>query len=194
MRTLAVLEGLKLAEKYGIPIARTVEFGKGELPFPVAAKPDTAEHKSEKGLVFVGVNDKAELEKIAGKLAPSRTIVQEMAEGTEIILGAKKDPVFGYVVMVGIGGTLAEAYSDVAFGVAPLKEMDALEMIGALKGQKIIDGFRGKPIVDRGKLARMIVSLSKLASDEKIIEIDLNPVVATDDGRLLAVDARAVLE
>ncbi len=191
--TLSVLETLRLAEKYGIHIARTVK-ADGPLPsFPLAAKPDTSEHKSEKGLVFLGIRSREELEAALSKIGKGDAIVQEMASGTELIVGAKADPVFGAVVMVGIGGTLAEAYADVSFGIAPLSEPDAERMIGEIRGQKLLDGFRGKPSVDRKALARLLVAVSKLAEGEGVLELDLNPVVATSDGRLVAVDGRAVV-
>jgi acyl-CoA synthetase (NDP forming) len=190
---LAVSETLRLAEKYGIPVARTFKAG-AELPvFPLVAKPDSAEHKSERGLVFVGIKNAGELETALGKIGRDNAIIQELVFGTELIVGAKKDPVFGRVVMVGIGGTLAEAYGDVSFGISPLKESDAERMISKIRGQKLLDGFRGKPAVNRKALARLLVSVSTLAETENVLELDLNPVMATPDGRLVAVDGRAVL-
>ncbi|MFH0962335.1 MAG: acetate--CoA ligase family protein [archaeon] len=189
-RTLGVSETLALAEKHGLAVARI--FSADTAEFPVFVKPDISGHKSDRGLVFLA-NDKGELAEAVGKISPdSNPIIQERLSGTELILGAKKDPVFGTVALAGIGGTLAEAYSDAAVGVTPLSEEDALRMIDSLKGQKILSGFRGKPAVDRAALARAIVLVGKMADAEGLAELDLNPVIA-DGERIVAVDGRAVV-
>lgn len=192
MRELNVSETLALAEKHGLSVARTFSSaGDADLKFPVFVKPDSSGHKSEKGLVILA-NGREELEGALGKISPERAVIQERVSGTELILGAKRDPVFGTVVLVGIGGTLAEAYADVAVGVLPVSERDALKMIESLKGQKILSGFRGKPAVDRTALAKAIVSVGELATKENLAELDLNPVIASG-GRIVAVDGRAVI-
>lgn len=195
MRLLAVSETLALAGKHGIEVARQYNYPQEMPPFPaVVAKPDSSGHKSDKGLVFLGIGSEGKLKEAIAAIRPEKAIVQEMVTGTELILGAKKDLVFGHVVMVGIGGTLAEAYADVAFGICPVSIGEAGKMVGSLKGKRILAGFRGRPAVGRLALAEAICALSELAVSENVSELDLNPVIATADGRIVAVDGRAVLD
>ncbi len=194
MRTLPVSETLALVCNGMTGISQPTIFGESSVrSFPVFVKPDTSGHKSEKGLV-IEVRNSAELKEALLKILPEKAIIQEKISGTELILGAKRDQVFGTVVLVGIGGTLAEAYSDVSTGVFPVSEADAERMLASLKAQKILDGFRGKPAIDRKALARAISALGELANEKKIIELDVNPLICTSGGRLVAVDGRAVLE
>jgi len=194
MRTLSVSETLALVCNGRTGISQPNTFGGSSVgSFPVFVKPDTSGHKSDAGLVIEAKNG-GELEDALRKISPEKAIIQEKISGTEIILGAKRDPVFGTVVLVGIGGTLAEAYSDVSTGVFPVSERDAERMLASLKAQKILDGFRGKPAIDRKALSRAISALGELADEKKIIELDINPLICTAEGRLVAVDGRAVLE
>jgi acetyltransferase len=95
--------------------------------------------------------------------------------------------------MVGLGGVMAEAFQDVAFAVAPITHEEALRTIGRIKGQRLLDGFRGMPRVNREELADIIVKVGALgAAGNRISEIDINPLMATDKG-LIAVDAVVVL-
>lgn len=124
-----------------------------------------------------------------------RYLIEEMAPpGVELILGGVRDPSFGPVVMVGLGGIAAEALKDSAVRLAPLSEADAAEMIEELRGKALLEGFRGAPAADRGALARAIVSVSRLMAEHpEIRELDVNPVRAYPDG-VLALDALIVTD
>jgi acetyltransferase len=95
--------------------------------------------------------------------------------------------------MLGLGGIMAEILSEAVFAPAPLTEQDALELISRLRGQRIFDGFRGEPPVNRKELARMIVALGDIGLKyPRIQEIDINPIIISENG-IVAVDATIVL-
>ena len=165
-------------------------------------------HKSDVGGVRLNVTAEnageewdAMMKDIKGK-APNAKIdgvlLVEMAErrGFEIILGAKRDPALGGVIMVGAGGTLVEVFRDVAFGLAPVTEDDARRMAGSLKAKKILDGIRGERPFDTEALIQMIGRLSALVVDfPEIAEIDINPLKIFEKGEGGAVlDARIILQ
>jgi hypothetical protein len=102
--------------------------------------------------------------------------------GIELILGAKRDSVYGPVIMIGIGGIFVELYKDVVFRVLPIDFADAQEMISELKGIKLLKGFRNLPSLNLRKLAKIILNFSYLiAENSNILEIDLNPLIWTHD-------------
>ncbi len=107
-------------------------------------------------------------------------LVQPMAPpGVELIVGLRRDPQFGPAVLVGFGGVLAEALDDVAVRLAPLTHAEATEMLHELRGARLLHGYRGRPGVDVGGVADLVVAVGELgAGDPTIAEIDLNPVVA----------------
>jgi acyl-CoA synthetase (NDP forming) len=123
-------------------------------------------------------------------------LVQAMARrGREMILGVTRDPDFGPMLMVGLGGIHVEVLRDVAFAPVPLGMDDALDLIGQLKGVALLDAVRGEPAADRDALARLMVALSRFAADhaDAIAEIDLNPVIVHAAGEgLTIVDALIV--
>jgi acyl-CoA synthetase (NDP forming) len=119
------------------------------------------------------------------------------ARGVELIVGVSRDPQFGPVLLFGVGGIFVEAVRDVVFRALPLTHADALEMIGEIRAQKMLDGVRGMPPVDREALAALLVRIAEVAAASAaggggIAEIDLNPVIATADGLVIA-DARMIL-
>jgi len=115
-----------------------------------------------------------------------------VAAGTELILGMRRDPQFGPVVLVGLGGVLAEFLDDVAIRLAPIGEATAMAMLDDLRGEALLRGVRGRPGIDRAAIARMLVALGDLALERPdIMEIDLNPVIAGSRGAI-AVDALVV--
>jgi hypothetical protein len=118
-----------------------------------------------------------------------------MAEpGIELIVGLRRDPQFGPVVLVGLGGILAEVLDDVAVRLAPITPRVAMSMLDDLRGGRILDGVRGGPGADRASIAAMLVSLGRLgAARLDLLEVDLNPVIASPSG-VIAVDALVVLE
>ncbi len=112
----------------------------------------------------------------------------------ELILGLLRDPQFGPCVMFGLGGVMAELFDDTVFAVAPLTHREALALIGRIRGQKMLDGFRGAPPVDREEIARILVTLGEIGLDHpRIREIDINPLIVGEEGAT-AVDATIILE
>ena len=171
----------------------------------IALKLDAYElsHKSDLGLVRLGLSgDEAIREAAHDLLAIGRRhglatrglLVEPMADpGVEMIVGLRRDALFGPAVMVGLGGILAEVLDDVAIRLAPVDPTQALAMLDGLRGKRLLEGVRGRPAVDRAAVAALVVALSDLAMERPdIVEVDLNPVIATPDGAV-AVDALVVL-
>jgi len=139
--------------------------------------------------------------KTAAEKRPDATIlgatVQRMVtspNGFELIIGAKKDPVFGAVIMVGMGGTAAEVFRDRALGLPPLNESLARRMLEALKSWPLLQGYRGKPAVAIDRLIEVIMRFSYLVADyPEIKELDLNPLLVTPDD-VIGLDARVVVD
>ncbi|HVL54601.1 MAG TPA: acetate--CoA ligase family protein, partial [Vitreimonas sp.] len=121
-------------------------------------------------------------------------LVQPMAPpGIELIIGARRDPLVGPVVLVGLGGVLAELIDDVAVGLAPLGPNRATALLERLRAAAVLDGPRGRPAVSRQEIARLLVAVGDLMVREPgIVELDLNPVVASPV-RTVAVDALVVV-
>jgi acetyltransferase len=118
-------------------------------------------------------------------------LVQEMLkDGVEVIIGTTKDPVFGHVIMFGLGGIFVEALRDVSFRVAPVTRRDAEEMIREIKGHRVLQGMRGKPPADVDAIVEAILRVSQLVTDyaDDIEELDINPLVVFSEGAK-AVDA-----
>lgn len=168
------------------------------IGFPVALKavaPDLT-HKSDAGGVCLHLRTAPAVIDAAREMAariPTLTgfLVQPMAApGLELIVGARRDPVFGPVVLVGLGGVWVEALGDVALRLAPVDRPEAEAMLAELRGARLLDGYRGDSPVDRDALADVIVAVSRLiVTEPDVMELDLNPVIARADGAL-AVDAR----
>jgi acetyltransferase len=194
----------------GIPVVAETLLADGEqveaaaaaLGYPVVMKgllPGMV-HKTESGLVRLGIPDgssarqtyAALTEKMAGR---GRVLVQRQLTGkVELIAGLTRDPQFGPCVMFGLGGITAELFGDASFAVAPLDMGEALDLIGRIRARKMLDGFRGAPAVNRGELARILVTLGRIGlAYPRIREIDINPLLLSEDG-LFAVDATLVME
>lgn len=181
------------------------------LGFPLVLKivsPDIA-HKTEVGGVFVGVQSEAQLlEEYANLLARvalqapeariAGVLVAQMVHGgVELILGTKKDPVFGPMVMVGLGGIFAEIFKDVALQPAPVDEAQATAMLRSLKAFALLDGARGRPKADVQAAAKAVAALSRFAARhaQDVSEIDINPLMVLEQGRgAHALDALLVPE
>jgi acetate---CoA ligase (ADP-forming) len=164
-------------------------------------------HKTEAGAVALGIGGDVTVREAYRKvLANARAahpnaavegvLIQRMAPpGVEIILGITRDPVFGPMLMVGLGGIHVEVLRDVAFSPVPIGPEDALALLGELKGAALLDGVRGAPPADRSALSELIAALSRFAADhaDEIEEIDLNPVIVHQQGQgLTVVDALIV--
>ena len=172
------------------------------LGHPVAVKIESADlpHKTEVDGVALGLGDDDAVRTAAEAIiasarqhAPSARIdgvlVQKMAPpGVELVIGARQDPAFGPVVMVGLGGVLVEVLRDAAFAAAPVSEAQAERMLASLRGAALLDGVRGAPPVDRAALCTLISRVSRLAeaTGPDLAELDLNPVIAGPEGVAVA--------
>jgi acyl-CoA synthetase (NDP forming) len=180
-----------------------------EIGFPVVLKiasPDLP-HKTEVGGVAVGLRSEAEVRQAhaamlgsVGAKAPGAAIdgviVAPMAQGlSELILGSRVDPVFGPVVMVGLGGIFAEIVQDIAVQMAPVSEAQAMAMLRSLKAFAVLNGARGRRRTDLEAAARAIAALSRfaVAHAETVSEIDINPLLLKAEGEgAVALDALLV--
>ncbi|MFC5236120.1 acetate--CoA ligase family protein [Pseudonocardia zijingensis] len=166
-----------------------------ELGGPVAVKILDAAvlHKTEVGGVHLGIAGPAELDAALDRLdaiGATRYLVERMAPaGVDLVLGARRDPVFGPILLLGLGGTTAEALADVAIRLAPLTPEEAAEMPAELAGHALLDGWRGGPVLDAAELGRTASMLGDLlVANPALDEIEVNPLRITHDG-LVALDA-----
>ncbi|MFA5029327.1 MAG: acetate--CoA ligase family protein [Patescibacteria group bacterium] len=168
-----------------------------KIGYPIALKVVSPQviHKSEAGGVKINIKSDEELkkavlemkEKVLKKYPQAKIngyLVGEMVKGLELIIGMKRDPQFGPLLMVGLGGIYTEVFQDVAFGIAPLQKEAALKMIGSLKIYPIMKGVRGQRAADIEALAEIIVKLSEFSLNyPQIKEIDFNPVILKAKGQ-----------
>ena len=164
-------------------------------------------HKSDVGGVRVGlVSSEAIVGAIGEMLAVPQIararrdgfLVEEMAPaGQEIVVGGVRDPQFGPLVMVGLGGVFVEILADVAFRICPITRLDAEEMLDELKGAPLLKGARGRPPASRAAIVDVLLKvggeaglLMRHAAD--IQEADINPLIVSAEGAV-AVDARFLL-
>jgi acyl-CoA synthetase (NDP forming) len=151
-------------------------------------------HKSDVGGVVVGVRTGEELEDAWNAIRATgarQVLVEEQAPGgPELLLGLRRDPVFGPVVVLGLGGTTAEVLEQVAVGLAPLSRADARVLLGTLPGRRLFDGFRGGPTLQADRLVRLLVELSSaFAATHSAEELEINPLRVLPDGDVVALDA-----
>ena len=205
-------QSLTLFAAVGVPvvpwaIARDPAFTHS-VAYPVAAKVLSRDilHKTEAGGVALALASRAAFETCVPRMlaavraaAPEARIegvlVQQMAEGlAEAIVGYRHDALIGPVVMVGLGGRLAEIYRDTCVRCAPVDEAEALEMTAAVKGLALVRGYRGLPRGDVGALARAVVAMSRLAliEGQPVLEAEINPLLVRADG-VVAVDGLVLL-
>jgi acetyl-CoA synthetase (ADP-forming) len=208
MPTLSEAASKELLGVFGVPFppehrVATAEAAVGAadaLGYPVVVKlgGDGIAHKTERGLVRLGLGSPEQVRDAAADLLAAATpddgevhlLVAPMLRATrELIAGLHDDPQFGMTVMLGIGGILAEAVADVAFRLVPIDRTDAEEMIEDLDLQALLGPFRGEPPVDRDGVAGVLLGLSEVAEARAdIASADLNPLLVVD-GRPVAVDA-----
>ena len=187
--------------------AKEAVFKAKDIGFPVVLKVISPQilHKSDAGGVILNIRDEEELEveyeklvEKVGRREPSAKVVGILVEkmmptSTEVIVGGIRDRQFGPSIMFGIGGIFTEIYDDVAFRVAPIDKIDALNLIHELKGSKILEGARGKPPADVDSIINVMINASSLMMEhDSISQLDLNPVIAYSDS-VCAVDSRIVL-
>jgi len=169
-----------------------------EIGFPVVLKGSSPEliHKTERGGVITDIDNIEELVEAYERLEPisDKVIVMEQVHGREVIASSIRDPVFGAAVMFGVGGVMVEAMHDVTFRVAPISEMDALEMMEEIRGKALIGAFRGKKEADRKKIAGTLKALGDVMLQvPEITDIEINPLFISEDGAV-AVDCRVRVE
>ncbi|MCB2192953.1 MAG: bifunctional acetate--CoA ligase family protein/GNAT family N-acetyltransferase, partial [Deltaproteobacteria bacterium] len=210
-------ESKELLDLYGIPVTKVHRAASAEeaaacallTGFPVVLKLDSPDitHKSDAGGVRLSLKNEGQVkdafeEIMEGARAydPEARVngvtVQPMVavKGVECILGAKKDPEFGPVILFGMGGTMAEVIGDRAIGLPPLNRLLAKRIIDQTKVSKVLRGYRNIPPVDMTMLEEVLVRLSQLLTDfPEISELDINPLLSHSQGAL-ALDARVVVE
>lgn len=172
-----------------------------EVGFPVALKllaPEVV-HKTELGAVVLGLRNAEEVgsegERLLAKARGGKLLVQEMVEGTEVLVGARTDPQFGPFIMVGLGGVFVEVLKDVSLRLLPVDEKEALAMLKELKGYRVLEGVRGQPPRDIKALARAMTGLSDLFANYRswISDIEFNPLIVRQEGKgMAAVDVRMI--
>ena len=214
--SLTAPEAKELCDLYGIPVPReglarsaddAVRLAEG-MGFPVVMKIVSPQilHKTEAGGVLVGVPD-ADTVRDGYKTIMDRAraydpkaeligvqVQQMVTGGTEVIVGSITDQSFGKLVAFGLGGVLVEVLKDVTFRLAPVTREDAEAMLDGIQAADMLKGVRGGKPVDRAALADLIVNVSRLVDDvPEIVELDLNPVFAREDGAIAA-DVRVVLD
>lgn len=168
-----------------------------ELGYPVVVKAAGGVlHKSDVGAVRLNVRDEDALQAAIADImaavphAPGLLIQPMAPTGTELIIGAVRDPQVGPMVMLGAGGVLADLVDDRAFRLAPLAIEDADDMIAGLLVARLLDGYRGRPVVRRAAVADVLVRVAALVGDfPELAELDLNPLICNEDGPIV-VDAR----
>jgi len=206
MHVLDEFESKRLLKEWGLPVIDEVLVDRETdalkaaeaFTYPVVLKVCSRDvlHKTEHGGVALGVPDavslKAEVRAMRARFTgiQHQFLVQRMApSGVELILGARRDPVFGPVVMAGMGGVFAEVLRDTAIELAPLSQGEALGMLHRLRGLALLQGYRGVSPVDLGSVAEALVRLGQfMAGRPDILEIDINPLIAYPKGAV-AVDA-----
>jgi acyl-CoA synthetase (NDP forming) len=198
-RWLTSEEVRRVCGAYGLPLvaerqAATVEdavAAAGELGFPAVVKTAVAGvHKTESGGVALDLKDADAVREAAARIGPPLLVQPFLHDGVELLIGAVQDPVFGPLVALGPGGTLAELIGDAGFRLAPVTDADADELVRSGKAGRLIAGFRGRPPADASAVADVVLRVARLVDDvPEIAELDLNPVLAGPDG-CVAVDAR----
>jgi succinyl-CoA synthetase beta subunit len=177
------------------------------IGYPVAVKLHAAAalHKTEADGVRLGLADRTAVERAASELlaiaaarpelACDGLLVQAMAQGLEMIVGARTDPQFGPVILAGIGGVFVEAYDDVALRLLPIDLADAHAMLGSLRGRALLGAIRGRPPRDVDALAAAIVGVGALFLEHEpaLADLEINPLIVREaGGGACAVDVRLV--
>lgn len=203
-----------LLAAYGIPVSQPIAAATVDeavdaarrIGFPVVMKIRSPEitHKTDVGGVALDLTNEADVKTAFGRMLDSvksirpdaiiqGVTIQPMitaARGVELLVGAKQDPVFGSVILVGAGGVTAEVLQDRALELPPLNERLARRMLESLRCWPLLQGYRGRPGVDIDHLIETLIRFSYLVADwPELAEIDINPLLVTAD-RLIALDAR----
>lgn len=212
---LSERESKQVLDLYGIPVVKEILVqdvesavaAAKEIGYGVAVKVESPDlpHKTEAGVIRLNLRNEAEVRAAyaavmanAQRVDPlpriNGVLVQPMiGSGVEIMVGARMDPQFGALIVVGMGGTLVELLKDTAIDLAPVTRVEAHDMIDSLRGSKLLRGFRGSEPVDLEALVDVICRFSELVSDQGglLSELDVNPLICSGR-RITAVDALIV--
>ena len=213
---LSEFEGKSLLAECGIEVPRSRIVARAEDgalavtdldgPFVVKVVSSDILHKSDVGGVAVGLADGAAVATAIREIAQRPAVaaaavegylVEEMAPpGREVVIGAIRDPQFGPMVMVGLGGIFVEVLGDVSFRLCPIDRCEAAAMLDELAGAALFDGARGSAAVSRSAVVDALLAIGGenglMLREDGIAEIDMNPMIATAGGAV-AVDARVIL-
>lgn len=208
---LSEYESKKLLSLYDIPVTRETlsrsadeaVSAAADLGFPVVLKACSPElmHKSERGCIELNLRSERDVREAYGHIIRSvdleleGVLVQEMVPGQrELVVGLNRDPQFGPCVMLGIGGMMTEVFKDTAFRMAPFGMIEAKDMTEELRFKAILGAFRGQKPADMDILCRTLIAVGKIGLElETVSELDINPMIITPEGRVVAVDALVVL-
>lgn len=178
------------------------------IGYPVVAKivSDAVVHKTDAGLVEVGIADAAELGEVLHRMSgqvrsisgsPSfQILIEQMSAGErELLLGVRRDEVFGSVVVVGLGGVDVEVHDDVSIRIAPIADAEVHEMFRELRSAPLLLGHRNRCPVDLDAVVPLVRALvGHLEADDRIVDIEINPIIARCKGDgAVAVDARVTV-
>ena len=202
MRTLSEWES-KAALGPGLPRPREALTSSADeatrfaelLGRPVVAKASGPSHKTEAGLVRAGLDVEGVArcwEELAHAGDGTVLIAEQVSADFELIAGGLRDPQFGALVSIGLGGVAAEVFRDVAFLLAPPEDGELEGALATLRCAPLLDGFRGKPAVDRAALRSIVDAIANLlVEDASVVEVDCNPVLVSS-GRPVVADALVV--
>jgi acyl-CoA synthetase (NDP forming) len=198
-RNLMATAGVPFVNARQVTKLAEAKAGAKAIGYPVVLKALGSSHKSDTGGVRLGIEDEAALasafREMTARLKPPAFSVEQMAaspDGVELIIGVRRDPSFGPVVVVGMGGVHAAVLQDLAVALAPLTQKVAEDLIRSLRGAPLLVGTRGHAALDVAAAARAAVALSTIgAARSDIAEMEINPVLVTRNG-VLALDARIV--
>ncbi len=203
-------EAARLLSACGLPILPTLAvasadeaaFAAASVGFPVVLKARSGDlvHKSDVGGVVTSLMNANEVRAAYDEMSTrlglqmGGGVVQAMAQpGVEAIVGLTVDPVFGSIVMVGLGGVMTDVLGDRAFAVPPLDPGAAKSMVNSLRASPLLDGFRGAVPVSKSALISIVEQVARIAEEvPELVELDLNPVIVTAEGALI-VDCKARL-
>lgn len=197
---MTMIDDFHLLEKHGFKLLpyllatsenEAVRAGE-KMGYPLVLKIVSPEitHKTDIGGVIVGIKNKEALivgyneiiDNATGKKIDGILVQKKARKGIELIIGGKKDPQFGYTIVLGLGGIYVEVFRDITARICPITEEDIREMVLELKSNPILLGIRGKKAIHMESLEKLLLKVSKFMKDLDISEIDLNPVVFDENG------------
>jgi acyl-CoA synthetase (NDP forming) len=195
----------QLLAEYGIPVTReevvttaaAAVKAATAIGYPVVVKAEGVDHKSDEGLVRLGIASAKDVRAAFTELSAKTgrvLIAEQISGGTECVIGVSHDDLFGPVIMFGLGGVFIEVFRDVSFRVPPFDKDEARRMVDEVVGSALLRGARGRPKGDIKALVDTIIKVQKLAVENagNLVELDINPLVVLPKG-VVALDALAVV-